>query len=551
MSRASDAARGRSSRRPRRALALGLVAGVLLAACDADDTAHDDGAADEATERANDPDVEIVRDAFAPDDDCFGLEVTELAEDEVRCGSVEVPLDHADPDGARIELAVAVLWPDRGAEAGGSGESDHRRPLLVLGGGPGEVMVEPALTEPMVQALYETGRETIVLDQRGVGHSSPALRCPSIDDEALQGTADEDLEVVLAAMADCRDDLAADGLDLGAFHHRNNALDVHAVRAALGHDTIDLRGTSYGTHVALHAASLQPDRVGALVLSSPIDPTDNYLHVAAGGFQRSLDLVAESCERDADCAQRIGDLDEAIVAAAERLDAEPPEVTVRPPGAEERTVTFTAERFVNSLFLLFYLPEGAFVLPALVDQARDGEVTRLAELLVAIEDRLEDAIAVGMHVSMICTGEGAYFELDRAREGLRSEVLHDHWFSRGAVGGAATHQACDVWDVDGAVAPEELTLPEQVPALIVTGGFDHVTPPRLGAQVAAGLSTSHLVEVPSMGHAPLEALDRLADGCGQQLVSAFLDAPEQAPDTRCVDALPPYQPMSEMAPAPW
>jgi pimeloyl-ACP methyl ester carboxylesterase len=413
------------------------------------------------------------------------------------------------------------------------------------------VMVEPALTEPMVQALYETGRETIVLDQRGVGHSSPALRCPTIDDEALQGTADEDLEVVLAAMADCRDDLAADGLDLGAFHHRNNALDVHAVRAALGHDTIDLRGTSYGTHVALHAASLDPDRVGALVLSSPIDPTDNYLHAAAGGFQRSLDLVAEACERDADCAQRIGDLDEAIVEAAGRLDAEPAEVTVQPPGAEERTVTFTAERFVSSLFLLFYLPEGAFVLPALVDQARDGDVTRLAELLVAIEEQLEDAIAVGMHVSMVCTGEGAHFDLDRAREGLRSEVLHDHWFSRGAVGGAATQQACGVWDVDGALAPEELTLPEQVPALLVTGGFDHVTPPRLGAQVAARLSTSHLVEVPTVGHAPLEALDRFADGCGQQLVSAFLDDPEQAPDTGCVDALPPYQPLAELAPAPW
>ena len=549
MSHTTDAARRRSIRRSRRTVASVLLAGLLLAACEGvDGTAHDDGAEDEAAERAADLDVELGRNVFVVDEDCFGLEVVDLDEDEVRCGSVEVPLDHAEPDGARIELAVAVLWPGRGAE---DDETDHRRPLMVLGGGPGEVMVEPALTEPMVQALYETGRETIVLDQRGVGHSSPALRCPGIDDDALAGAVDEDLEVVLSAMADCRDDLTADGLDLGAFHHRNNALDVHAVRAALGHDTVDLRGTSYGTHLALHAASLQPERVGALVLSSPIDPTDNYLHTTAGGFQRSLDLVVEACERDEACAQRVGDLDAAIAEAAERLDGEPPEVTVQPAGGEETTVTFTAERFVSGLFLLFYLPEGAFVLPALVDQARDGEVTRLAELLVSIEEQLEDAIAVGMHVSMVCTGEGAHFDLDRAREGLRSEVLHEHWFSRGAVGGAATRRACDVWDVDGAVAPDELTLPQQVPALVVTGAFDHVTPPRLGAQVAAGLSTSHLVEVPTMGHAPLEALDRLADGCGRQLVSAFLDAPEQAPDTGCVDALPSYQPMSELSPAPW
>jgi hypothetical protein len=97
--------------------ALGLLACVLLAACETDDTAQDDGGADEAAERADDPDpdAEVVADAFAEDDDCFGLEVAALDEDEVRCGSVEVPLDHADPDGERIELAVAVLWPGRGA----------------------------------------------------------------------------------------------------------------------------------------------------------------------------------------------------------------------------------------------------------------------------------------------------------------------------------------------------------------------------------------------------------------------------------------------------
>jgi pimeloyl-ACP methyl ester carboxylesterase len=535
-------------------VATAVLSVLLLAACeaaeDADDT-PDDEAQGEDAELADGLEDGLDGAAFAPDDDCFGLEVVDLDDDDVRCGRIEVPLDHDDPDGSQIELAVAVLWPGRGAETGDAGVADRRRPLLVLGGGPGEVMVEPTLTEPAAQATYETGRETIVLDQRGVGHSSPVLQCPSIDEDALQGTADEDLEVVLSAMAACRDDLAADGLDLGAFNHRNNALDVHAVRAALGHETIDLRGTSYGTHVALHAASLDPGRVGALVLSSPIDPTDNYLHAAAGGFQRALDLVGEACERDASCAQQVGDLDAAIVEAAGRLDTERPEVTVQPPGSEETTVTFTAERFVSSLFLLFYLPDGAFLLPALVDQARAGDVTQLAELLVAIEEQLEDAIAVGMHVSMVCTGEGARFDLDRARDGLRSQVLHDHWFSRGAVGGAATDRACDVWGVDGAVAPEELTLPEQVPALIVTGGFDHVTPPRLGAQVAAGLSTSHLVEVPTMGHAPLEALDRLAAGCGQQLVTAFLDAPAQTPDTGCVDALPPYQPLSELPPAPW
>ncbi len=531
---------GRPARACRRAPVALVVLAVLAAGCSpaGDPERTDDADPDAIGER-----LEMVAEgaSFVEDEGCFGVDLVGLEDDDVRCGRVEVPLEAAEPDGEQIDLAVAVLDPDA---------ADGDRPLLVLGGGPGEVMVETALTEPVVQRSYQTGRPTIVVDQRGVGHSRPALDCPDIDDDALQGTADEDLEIMLEQVADCRDGLTDEGIDLGAFHHRANAIDVHAVRAALGHDEIDLRGTSYGTHVALHAAALDPDRVGALVLSSPIDPTGNYLQAAAGGFQRALDRVAVLCAADETCAREIGDLDQALTEAVERLDDEPVEVTVAPSDGEETTLTVTPSTFLSGLFSLFYLPDGAFVLPALIDRARDGDVEQLAELQVRIQQQLEEAIAVGMHLSMVCTAEGAHFDVDAALEGVTSQVLVDHWFEHGMTGGAATQRTCETWAVDAEVAAGQIELPRDVPALVVTGGFDHVTPPELGEAVADGLSTAHLVEVPIFGHGPLEGTDLLADGCGRQLVSEFLADPQRAPDTACLDRLPPYQPLTELPQAP-
>lgn len=72
-------------------------------------------------------------------------------------------------------------------------------------------------------------------------------------------------------------------------------------------------------------------------------------------------------------------------------------------------------------------------------------------------------------------------------------------------------QACDGFDVRSKLAAI------RCPALVVTGSEDRLTPPKLGAELAAGLGVAHQI-LDGVGHMPMrEAPERLG-----QLLSTFV-----------------------------
>jgi len=505
---------------PRRVWALApLVALVALAAACSDT-----------------PDADAV-DAFAEDPDCFGIELVDLEADEVACGTVTVPLHHDDPNGESLTLGVATL-----IDEDASGE-----PILVLGGGPGEVVIENALTDPMTRQMYSSpGREVILLDQRGVGSSDPGLGCDAFDTLAdIDVPSEQDQR---DASVGCRDELMDRGVDLDAFDHVNNARDVDLVRRALGHDELVVRGTSYGTHLALHAAALAPDGFSALVLSSPADPTDNYLESMAGGFQSALDRLDEVCAADERCTEQVGGIHQAIDAVADQLTDEPEEVTATPvTGGEPVTRTYTPETFVGAVFTTLYLPDGGLGLPSMLAAARQGDLEPLATIAVTMEEGFAD-IPQGMNLAMLCSGEGAFFDAETASADLHADALIDHWYDVPAPGRSDTTELCELWDLEPSFDPGQLALAEDVPTLLFTGEVDHVTPPGSGEQLHEQLPNSQLIEVRALAHGPLEGLDLFADGCGSDIIAAFLDDPESEPDTTCTRQIPSLDAISQFLP---
>jgi pimeloyl-ACP methyl ester carboxylesterase len=94
---------------------------------------------------------------------------------------------------------------------------------------------------------------------------------------------------------------------------------------------------------------------------------------------------------------------------------------------------------------------------------------------------------------------------------------------------------CAAFDTDPPDPLENQAIRSDVPALLLTGTYDPVTPPRWAYQAADTLANSRVIELPAQGHGVTAG-----DACGQQLLSDFIDSPETALeslDTACVDAL--------------
>lgn len=503
--------------------------------------------------------------AFERAPSCFGVQPVSGDLGDVRCGYVTVPLDHAEPDGPTIRLAVAVLPatdPDAGDE-----------PVVVLEGGPGGHLVEPALSLPPHREQLQIGPETVLMDQRGVGLSEPALECPGYD-AAIEAAAThpDAVEGGVEALAGCYDELVSAGIDPQAFHGAAIAADVDLVRDALGYEQVHLRGGSYGAEVALRAADAHPDRVASLLLSSPVDPTVNWIARSPLAFDHALGDLAQACAAHDGCADRFGDLGDRIRQAMARLVDAPAEVTVRRLDGSSDTVTYPAAAAAGHLRWLLYLPPalGSDRLPALIDAAADGNYTPLATLGQRLEQQVVGLVSHGLHHAVRCTGQAAGLSpanLRAAAEAAHPQLAAEHLLPAET----ALLDVCDAWDVEpvGAIGPAsddnpvdaaaaeteeagtayepvgpDVPIAPPVPALVVTGQFDPVTPPGYGRRITDRLADSVLVEVPDVGHGALEHLD----ACGQRIASAFIADPAAGElDIRCATERA-YDPAMELEP---
>ena len=114
----------------------------------------------------------------------------------------------------------------------------------------------------MVKHGLNADREVIFVDQRGTHHADPCLGCrggisSSYDAVSLPFAA-ESTAADAAAIQECRDQLAATGVDLAAYNSAENAADIADLRVAMGIDTWNVYGVSYGSKLALVRPARSP-----------------------------------------------------------------------------------------------------------------------------------------------------------------------------------------------------------------------------------------------------------------------------------------------------
>ncbi|MEW2624458.1 alpha/beta hydrolase [Streptomyces sp. NPDC048106] len=188
----------------------------------------------------------------------------------LECASLKVPLDHANPSGRQLTLALSRV-PHTARTSQG--------PLLVNPGGPGGSGLELAGFVASALPKDVAARYDVVgFDPRGVGRSTPALDCAPghfkpVRPDTVPGTPAVEranLERARSFAADCGKRY---GDVLPYLNTVSTAQDMDTIREALGAPRISYFGYSYGTYLGAVYAKLHPDRIRRLVLDSIVDPT--------------------------------------------------------------------------------------------------------------------------------------------------------------------------------------------------------------------------------------------------------------------------------------
>ena len=413
------------------------------------------------------------------------------------CGVLLVPENPARPGGRQIRLAFARV--------AAVSRSKHSDPLFLLAGGPGMAATTfYAMTAPVFARIHRT-RDIVLVDQRGTGKSNP-LDCPQGDEADLGGGAIVDETRRCLEMLSSKADVAQYTTSLAV-------KDLDRVRQALGYEQINLYGVSYGTRVAQQYLRRFPQQTRSLILDGVVPPELSFGAGMAVDAERSLERILARCARESECQSRFGDPRQDYHSLWASLQAHSVPVSVADPSTgDPRQFEFTSSHLATVLRLSIYSAEPTALLPLLLHQTSSSkDFSRIATQYLLLSRSYADVIAVGMNNTVACTEDIPFYEPNRVD---RSKLEHTFLGSSQL---DALLAVCKIWP-HGPIDPDfHAPLHSNVPALLLSGSDDPVTPPEYGDEARRGLSNSLHVVLRDFGHG------QLAAPCVDRVMEHFID----------------------------
>jgi len=416
----------------------------------------------------------------------------------VDCGLLIVPEHRGSIHTRTIQLPVMVF---RSTSANPSPD-----PVVYLPGGPGLSSVDGRTSSKGNPFLAE--RDQILLEGRGNMFAQPSLACPELN--ALRTRSASEPEQ-LSAIARCRAVLTASGIDLDGYTSAESADDLEDLRLLLGIRQWNLIGYSYGTDLAQVVLARHPQGIRSVLLDSVLPIDMNYDEIAAATLQRGINQMLDSCAANPLCATRSPNLRIRLAALIARADS----VGLRSDDGR----TLRGRDIVYAIAATLQQPSKIPELPRIIIDAADGKLSGLMPLLVESTSNYN----WGLRLSIWC-GEKMSFERPELVAGQVAPTL--------GLGGAdartASAEMCAAWHVAPTDPSAHRQVESSVPALILAGEFDPVTPPAWGRSLLKKMPNARFVLVPGQSHGAM------FNRCGGQLTLAFLHDPSAPLNLDCI-----------------
>ncbi len=473
----------------------------------------------------------------------------------IECGLLEVPENREKPDSRYIELHFVKLnstWKDDESEGAGSQNgnvssenkilsklADGKRddPVVYLTGGPGAQVVT------YVKRFKDHGilkhRDLYILEQRGIGFSDDF--CPFYNVRKPEKNNAKSFDDMLAnnnqTARDCAVNALRAGVDLSGYNTIENARDVQALRMALGFKQWNVWGISYGSILGQAYIKQDPQGIRAIALDAimPLFARDDALFWrVAKWYHRDLEKLQQACNGHASCGDDFPQLIEKLRSAAKQVAEQPIKVSVIDTEVYPQGEATTYHNIVAMLpFMFFYEQSNYAALPAIIDSWTRA-VERKDEAIFQTISQMSNnffSSSPGMRDAILCLDGGLDSQYASAVADMKEFPVLGN-----ALGTEASYRAVKDRCREVGTAPRDgqayQPVETDLPALIIEGDMDPITPPPLAKAIMPGFKNGTYVEFPYAGHGPSRSVK-----CAGDMLNLFFDKPTQKPDLSCVDEM--------------
>jgi pimeloyl-ACP methyl ester carboxylesterase len=438
---------------------------------------------------------------------------------QVRCGYLIVPENRAQPDRRQLRLAVAIA---RSVSA-----TPRPDPVVLLSGGPGDSFVQRTPRLMDVFAGLRAERDLIIWDQRGTGYSEPAF-CPELRPRyrgiaALNLPRNERIAQRRQAVAECREEMLRQAVDLSQYNTVVSAHDLEDLRRVLGLGQWNLMAVSYGARLALEAMRLTPEGIRSAVLSSPLPP--NPPIDVRGAFADVVRRLSRACAAQPDCNAAYPDVEQSLWSGIQELEQKP---------FVHRAADGRPDVVINGTRLLQAVRESArsrrslALVPMIIGEFRRRNETVVAALTRQVSDATTSRVSrVSLGLNMVVGCHDFLTESLEKQQNASPAILDEADFER-------DESVCDA--LHPFQAGPQAPVVSDIPTLMFTGEFDAVTHRSYGTAAARTLRNSQVVEIPGAGHG-----EGMTDECGHSIARGFIANPLAKVDDRCVSKIAPLR----------
>ena len=455
--------------------------------------------------------------------------------DRLACYTLIVPENRSRPDGRQVRLEVAVLKARRPVA---------RDPVVYLAGGPGDapLVASTAGADPLAEgdwwrdtAAIRRTRDVIILSERGAGGSTPNLDCfdarSSVSARARRRTITESQEREI--LLKCRAALDRRKIDLAMYATPMLADDVADLARAMKLAKVNLYGISYGTRWALQTMRQHPEIIRSVTLDGVYPPEVNGEQNEPEIVRAVFEQLYADCNADDLCRSRNPDLDTVTPSLIAGADAKPIKVVLDLDDGR-RAVKLDSTKLL--LVLLHMMREGdAAMVPETITALSKGDRRLITQFAGTLEE--DEGVLTEGNAQQF----GGLFNTVECRESWSAvdQLARDRAIAAGGVYGLSARMSklgayCPVWHVPAAPASEREAVQSGLPTLLLSGGYDWLTPAAWARDAARHLSLSRHVIFRAQGHGV-----SAQDPCAARLRDQFIANPDPRSPPSCREDEPP------------